>query len=236
MKVFLNGGGSGNQTIEAYKKINKIIDHNRPVLYVPLAMDESEHPYNDCYEWIKNEISSIDVPYIEMVRTFNELSQKDFSMYSMIFIGGGNTFKLLKGIKESNCFDKIKDYIYNDGIVFGSSAGSVIFGKNINIIEVMDKNDVKLEDTKGFNLLNEISLFVHYTNYKSKLTEEENKKLTKKYTDFIVKYTKDNEQVIAYPEEDTIFFDGIDIKMIGNFPYYKFENGMKKIIDVNKIR
>ena len=53
MKLFLNGGGCGKQTILTYKEINKIINHNKPVLYVPLAMDELEHPYDSCYEWIK---------------------------------------------------------------------------------------------------------------------------------------------------------------------------------------
>lgn len=37
MKIFLNGGGSGTKTQETYKEINKIINHTKPVLYVPLA-------------------------------------------------------------------------------------------------------------------------------------------------------------------------------------------------------
>lgn len=232
MKLFLNGGGCGKQTIDTYKEINKIIDHSKPVLYIPLAMDENEHQYDDCFEWIKNEISVIDIPNIEMVRTFNELYEKDYNRYSMIFIGGGNTFKLLKGIKESNSFNKLKEYIYNDGIIFGGSAGAVIFGKDIKSIEIMDKNDVELEDTKGFDLLNGKSLFVHYTNYKSKLTEEDNKALNEKYTNFLIDYTINNENVIAYPEEDTIFIDGDNIKMIGKSSYYTFEDGIKEKIDI----
>ena len=233
MKVFLNGGGCGKQTIETYKVINKIIDHTKPVLYIPLAMDETDHPYDDCYKWINEEISVIDIPNIEMVRTFNELYEKDFNNYSMIYIGGGNTYKLLKGIKESNSFNKFKDYINNDGIIYGSSAGSVIFGKDINSIEIMDNNDVSLEDTKGFDILDGKSIFVHYINYRSKFTEEENKQLAKKYTDFLIKYTTNNEQVIAFPEENSIFIDGDNFKMIGKSPYYIFENGTKEKIDVN---
>lgn len=232
MKLFLNGGGCGKQTILTYKEINKIIDHNKPVLYVPLAMDETDHPYDSCYEWIKEEISSIDIPNIEMVRSFEEFANKDFNKYSLIYIGGGNTYKLLNGIKTTNTYDKLKEYIKNDGIVYGSSAGAVIFGKDINIIEVMDNNNVGIKDTSGFDYLNGISLFVHYTNYKSKYTEEENKKLTKKYTDFIVNYTKKNEKVIAFPEEDTVFFDGNNIRVIGELAYYTFENGKKEKIEI----
>lgn len=233
MKLFLNGGGCGKQTVLTYIEINKIIDHNKPVLYIPLAMDESEHPYDDCYEWIKGEISVIDIPSIEMVRTFDELAEKEFNSYSLIFIGGGNTYKLLNGIRTTGCYEKFIDYIEKDGIVCGSSAGAVIFGKDINSVEVMDINNVNIKDTSGFNMLNDISLFAHYTNYRSKYSEEENKNLTKKYTDFVIKYTKKKEKVIAFPEEDTIFFDGKDIKVIGDRPYYIFENGNKKEILVN---
>ena len=232
MKLFLNGGGCGKQTILTYKEINKIIDHNKPVLYIPLAMDETDHPYDSCHEWIKEEISSIDIPNIEMVRSFEELADKDFNKYSLIYIGGGNTYKLLNGIKTTHTYDKLKEYIKNDGIVYGSSAGAVIFGKDINIIEAMDNNDIGIKDTSGFDYLNGISLFVHYTNYRSKYTEEENKKLTKKYTDFIVNYTKNNEKVIAFPEEDTVFFDGKNIRVIGELAYYTFENGKKQKIEI----
>lgn len=232
MKLFLNGGGCGKQTILTYKEINKIIDHSKPVLYVPLAMDETDHPYDSCYEWIKEEISSIDVPNIEMVRTFEEFANKDFNKYSLIYIGGGNTYKLLNGIKTTDTYDKLKEYIKNDGMVYGSSAGAVIFGKDINIIEVMDNNDVGIKDTSGFDYLNGISLFVHYTNKRSKYTEEENKNLTTKYTDFIVNYTKKNEKVIAFPEEDTIFFDGNNIRVIGELAYYTFENGKQEKIEI----
>lgn len=195
-------------------------------------MDETEHPYDSCYEWIKEEISSIDIPNIEMVRSFEEFANQDFNKYSLIYIGGGNTYKLLKGIKTTHTYDKLKEYIKNDGTVYGSSAGAVIFGKDINIIEVMDDNNVEIKDTNGFDYLNGISLFVHYTNYRSKYSEEENKNLMKKYTDFIVNYTKKNEKVIAFPEEDTVFFDGKNIRVIGELAYYTFENGKKEKVEL----
>ncbi len=232
MRLFLNGGGCGKQTLLTYTEINKIIDHNKSVLYIPLEMDEEDHPYDSCYEWIKEEISSIDIPNIEMVRSFEELEKKDLDNYSLIYIGGGNTYKLLNGIKTTKIYDKLKKYILNDGIVYGSSAGSDIFGKSINVIEVMDKNEINLTVTKGFNCLSNISIFVHYTNYRSKLSEEENKILTEKYTNFITKYTSNNEKVIAIPEEDTIFFDGETIRVIGELPYYIFENGKKEKIEI----
>ena len=91
MKLLLCGGGSGEQTIEANKKFDEIINHNKPLLYVPLAMDENKHPYDGCLEWITRELSNVNIPSIEMVRTFEELASKDYNNYCAIFIGGGNT-------------------------------------------------------------------------------------------------------------------------------------------------
>lgn len=117
MKLFLNGGGCGNQTLLVYREINKIINHNKPVLYIPLAMDEKEYPYDSCYDWIKEEISSINIPSIEMVRSFEELEEKSLDDYSLIYIGGGNTYKLLNGLKKAKTYDKLKKYLLNDEII-----------------------------------------------------------------------------------------------------------------------
>ena len=70
-----------NKTITQIKKLNEIIDHNKPLLYVPLAMYESDHPYDSCYNWITEEFSEIQLSGIHMVRTFEELSQKDYRKY-----------------------------------------------------------------------------------------------------------------------------------------------------------
>ena len=83
-----------------------------------------------------------------MVRSFEELASKNLQHYAALFIGGGNTYKLLLGLKQSGSFNKIRDYINNNGIVIGRSAGAVIFGYDINIIASMDQNDVNLTDTK----------------------------------------------------------------------------------------
>ena len=50
MKLFLNGGGSTKELEMTMNKVNEIIKHDKPILYVPLAMDEIKHPYDGCYE------------------------------------------------------------------------------------------------------------------------------------------------------------------------------------------
>lgn len=38
MKLILCSGGSGGQNTLANQKLNEIIDNNKPILYIPLAM------------------------------------------------------------------------------------------------------------------------------------------------------------------------------------------------------
>lgn len=235
MTLLLNGGGSTKELELTMNKLNEIMDHSKPILYVPLAMDENEHPYDGCYEWFQNQITNIDNCKVDMVRTFFELSNINYDKYSAIFIGGGNTYKLLKGIKDSGAFEKLKRYISEDGIIIGCSAGAVLFSKDINVIDKMDKNEVKLEDTVGFDCLNGASVFPHYTNKKSSLTEKENEIRTAEFTNAIVSFSIENGEVIAIPEEDTIYVhDGI-YEIIGTRPYYKFNNGQIEKINLDTI-
>ena len=44
-----------------------------------------------------------------MVKSAEELDGTNVENYSAIFIGGGNTYKLLNDLKASGSFEKIKD-------------------------------------------------------------------------------------------------------------------------------
>lgn len=214
MKVFLCGGGAGIQTTEAYKRLNEVIDHSKPCLYIPLAMERKM--YADCYEWIKGELKNVDIPYIEMVNSADELAAKNMNDFSVIFIGGGNTFKLLYDLKASGAFEKIKEYLNGEGVVFGGSAGAIIFGKDLEACRLDDTNAVNLSDTDGFNILDGTSILCHYTNRTAEKDAESRQYLMK-----VSQYRK----VVALPEEVTLFVNDEYIEVIGNRPYFFFENG-----------
>lgn len=233
MQLILCGGGAGEQNTQANQRLNEIIDHTKPILYIPLAMDEIEHPYDECYEWIKEELRKVDVPSIKMVRTFEELASENLEEYTALFIGGGNTYKLLLGLKQTMAFNNIKNYLNNNGIIIGGSAGAVIFGYDINIIASMDPNDVDLTDSKGFDMLSGISIFPHYTNNKSKLSEHENKERLNYFTNSIINFSKTVGEVFAIPEEDAIYVNDSNIEFLGTRPYYIFKNGIMEKYEIN---
>lgn len=214
MRLFLNGGGDGEKCLQAYKRLNEIIDHKKPILYIPIAMEKEK--YEDCEKWIKNELKDIEVPYIEMITSGIELSNKNLENYSALFIGGGNTFKLLYKLKSSGAFEKIKQFINNNGIVFWGSAGAIIFGYDLETCLCDDSNEIGLKDIKGFDVLNEYSLLCHYTN--------RNEEKIKSNTDYLLQLSY-KRRAIALPEEDTIFINENEIDIIGDKDYYVFENG-----------
>lgn len=53
----MNGGGSGEQTKAACKRLNEVIDHTKPILYIPIALDESWYP--GCMEFITKELADL---------------------------------------------------------------------------------------------------------------------------------------------------------------------------------
>ncbi len=208
MKLYLSGGGSGKQNHFAYINFFRIIDKSKQILYIPLAMESTM--YKSCYNWFKNEINSYNFNKFEMVKSSLELSKLDLNNYSALFIGGGNTYKLLSELKENDNINKIKKYLLNGGIVYGGSAGAIIFGKDIDGCKLMDeKNDV---NTEGLNFINNYSLLCHFNN--------NNLKLNKKY---LTTYSIKN-KLLFLPEEDVLVINDNSIKIIGSHKYAIFDN------------
>lgn len=225
MRLILCGGGSEEKTKLVNDYFKKNLNRNKPLLYIPIAMKKEKYP--SCLEWITRELKALNLKEITMVNNSNEILEKDLNEYAAIFIGGGNTFKLLSELKETDSFYKLEEFIKNNGMVFGGSAGAIIFGKDILSCSYADENNVELKDTKGFNCLNGYSLVAHYTN------EDEIK--TKATTNYLIEYSKKHEPVIALPEEDSFIVEYGKFFVIGTKPYYIFKNGILYKYEVDEI-
>ena len=210
MKLFLCGGGSGNQTNFAYKKFDNVIDKSKPILYIPLALDEKT--YDSCNEWFSNEVRYFGSPKFKMVRSSLELSKIDFNKYSALFIGGGNTFKLLDELNQNSNIIKIQNYLKNDGVIFAGSAGAIIFGKNIDSCILDDDKSNYSKYVDGLNFLNGYSILCHLSNEGFKKNKE-----------YLIEYSK-KYKTIYLPEEDVIFISDNKISFIGNKKYAIFNN------------
>lgn len=211
MKLFLCGGGSGGQVADGYKEFYKNLDKRKPILYVPLAMEEDK--YDGCNEWFTAEAKIIGHPCFEMVNSAEELIEKDFNDFCGIFIGGGNTYDLLNKINSTGLHKKIETYLANNGVVFGGSAGAIIFGRDIDVCKTDDENICGLKNTFGFNLLNNVSILCHL-----------NEKHFLRNVDYL-KTLSYKQKVVYIPEEDVIFIDNGKFKTFGNKDYVVFTKG-----------
>ena len=136
MRIFLCGGGDGEQTRMANQRLDQIVDHTKPLLYIPLAMEGN---YESCQKWIQGELREVRVPAIEMVRSVEELFKKELEKYSAIFIGGGKYIQIAERFENEWMFWKIKAYIENDGLVFGGVPGRFFLDMILTVVQVWTK-------------------------------------------------------------------------------------------------
>ncbi len=215
MKLVLNGGGVGEAVASARQLLNGIIDHTKKILYVPLAWPDPM--FEGCLEFMTQELSDVEKAGIDMIKTPEELMEKDFNDYACLYVGGGNTYKLLNDLKDSGAFGKLRKYLLEeDGIVYGGSAGAIIFGRDLDSCNLDDANEVGLIDNAGFDLIGGYSLLCHYTSREPERTEQSRQ--------YLLELSK-SKPVYAIPEEDTIFVDDGKIKIMGSRPYSEFVDG-----------
>ena len=158
--IFLSGGGNKEDSYLLDKEFAKYV--KRKLLYIPIAIGTLEHPYNECFKWIKDVFKQFNFDNIEMWTDIRNKTIKDLKQFDAIYISGGNTFKLLKEIKDSR-FDKLLIEFYNkEGHIYGGSAGAIILGKSIITASKNDKNEVKLKNLNGLNLCHGYSIWCHY--------------------------------------------------------------------------
>ena len=226
MRLILNGGGSDEQLKESFEIFASEVNGGK-VLYVPLA-----RPYEnmeECINWFRGQVSQFGITNIEQILDPNDITKEKLKETSGVYIGGGNSYQLLKGLKETHAFENLKEYIENSGLVMGGSAGALIFGECIDtclkdeltIKHCNDENKVKLIDTTGFNYINGYSIFPHY------------KKLTEQYEDTqkrVDKLLKQGYKLVCLPEETSLWINGNEMRIIGQKPAEIFDGKNKKII------
>lgn len=121
MKLFLTGGGSGVKSIEVDKKFLEAVDMSKPILYIPIAIDTTRHPYPGCLDWLKRNFTHFNFDNFIMW-TEEELKSKtehDFEQFGGVYIGGGNCFKLLENLKEFGTFEILRSLALRGIPIYG---------------------------------------------------------------------------------------------------------------------
>ena len=88
---------------------------------------------------------------------------KDLSCYDVIYVCGGDTFKLLAFAKRTGFGSSIKALLKRGGIYIGVSAGSIIVGSLAMIAEeVLEESSAYREDPAGLDII-KATILPHYS-------------------------------------------------------------------------
>lgn len=202
-KIILSGGGDIKTSLKIDREYFSLLSSGSKILYIPLALDRDMTGFESCYDWFSKLISEhSNRKDIDFTMLLENDSIPDFEIYDSIYIGGGNTFKLLKYIYKNNIDKSLKKYIQNGGIFYGGSAGAMILGYDIRTVE--EENDKSYSQFLGLNLLGENSIICHYVLSLDKKIFESVKKI--------------NSKIIALPEDSGLVLDsnGNILKTIGD--------------------
>lgn len=128
----------------------------------------------------------------ENIYIFNYKEANKFKNLNIdaIYIGGGNTFSMLKMLKDTKFDKEIIKYVKNGATYIGGSAGAHIVTKNIKHVLPFDNNSVGLNDYNGLGLFDGI-LFCHYTDDRKKYVDD-----CKKRNKYNVSILRDDETII----------------------------------------
>jgi len=162
MKLFLTS--SNNFVTSDFVKHLDRKPSGMKLTFIPTA---SEVEKGDL-QWLKDDRQTlVDAGF--QVTDFTLTNKKSYEVSEMldktdfVFVSGGNTFYLLQEMRKSG-FDKlIIPFLKKGGLYGGSSAGSVVTGPDISIIELLDDPALapELQDYKGLGLT-DVSVFPHW--------------------------------------------------------------------------
>lgn len=166
-----------------YNLLDKNISEIK-LLYITIAVDGEKDTDRI---WLEEEYATILDLGIkeENIAEYHYEENVDFSSYDIIYMIGGNTFYLLKELREKNLVEKIIQAINNGVIYIGSSAGSIILGKTIETALLYDENCVGLKDFTGLNIID--GIIIPHANRKQEFIAE----AKEKYNDKIIELYDD---------------------------------------------
>lgn len=218
---FISGGGNEIQSEKNDTEFAKYID-GKKLMYIPIALNRDSLGFEMCYDWITKLFLrfkyTIDVPQIHMYMDPVAIHEHIFE-YDALYIGGGNTFKLLNFLYKNNLFEKVKEFYERGRPIYGGSAGAIILGNDIRTVE--EENDAQYSYSRGFDVLQGSSFICHY--------EE---KLDSKIMAYVLKY---KQGVIALPEESGLQIVDGEVKKIFGEAFIFTENGKNRLFLKKKV-
>jgi dipeptidase E len=161
LRLILAGGGDAADAAPLDRLFARWVGAGT-VLYVPVAMDGTRPTYAACDAWVRSVFAPLGVRDVTTCTDLAALDDAALDRAAGVYIGGGNTFRLLDLVRRSGFGRRLIRYAARGGPVYGGSAGAILLGRDTATSAHADANDVGLIDTRGLDLAGGCSAWCHY--------------------------------------------------------------------------
>lgn len=134
------------------------------IVYWPFALPGDVCATAD--DWLRGNLDRLGVGYrLDTWQSLDDHRTSDLNRddVDLIFVGGGNTFRLLDHIRQRGFVAAVQGFWLAGGDYYGGSAGAVLACETIEIAVGHDPNEPGLEDLTALGLLAGASVLPHFT-------------------------------------------------------------------------
>lgn len=93
----------------------------------------------------------------------HEPAELTTAVADLLFVGGGNTFRLLEHVQRAGFVDAVRAFHRSGGDYYGGSAGAVLACESIAIADGHDPNEAGLTDLTALGLIHDLAILPHFT-------------------------------------------------------------------------
>lgn len=134
------------------------------IVYWPFALPAALCATADT--WLRSNLDQLAVGYqLDTWQSLDDHRPEELTRdeVDLIFVGGGNTFRLLDHLRQHGFIEPVRQFWMTGGDYYGGSAGAVLACEEIAIAEGHDANEPGLEDLSALGLLTGVAILPHFT-------------------------------------------------------------------------
>lgn len=208
MSIYLTGGGDQEHFHEMDKLFQAELSKGAKVALLPQATDD----YQEAKERLEYYHPNVTIQIVDDPKA-------DLNNFDGLIIEGGNTFQLIRAVRDTHFFNSIKAFFQSGKPIYADSAGAIILGCDIHTAflgEDADEDHESLQDYRGLDILSGLSLHAHAT--------------SAEFEDVQNLLYEIGSPILCLAEETGIVITDKEIKVYGNSDlwFFSFE-GMKTI-------
>jgi dipeptidase E len=195
----------------AMEAILRFLGPARRVAFVPFALEDQARYAARVRERFERE-------GIDVVRVTEDGSAADLESAGAVFVGGGNTFRLLGLLRSTGVLDALGRLAAGGMPYLGSSAGT-----NIAAPTIKTTNDMPIVDPRGFEALGLVPFQInpHYID-----PDDGSRHMGETREERLREYLEENETpVIGLREGSWLHLEGASLRLEGATPARVFRRG-----------